>query len=421
MTAQPLERDVARWGVALFALIVCFQRFAVPGTPVSLLVPIAAGWAAVGIHRGLLTVDRTRLLLWLAAAGATALVGPLQVILTHAPLLSINSWALMMLTAAPAVLRVTTPTRAAYQLFLTGVVRVCTWFAGLTIFFLVSQYAGLRYHDWFATLVPGPLQMPGYVYTYPIAWQSPIYRSNAWIGLEASWTAFLLGLGTLAALLSRARPWRVVWLLTAILCTFSGSGFQLIAAGVVAMILGRRVHLLRSYAAAGLALAAAGIFTPVGQSIFGRVTELGNDRSSTSLRAVQPYVELWPHWALDLPTVLLGRGAGASQRLADDTHITGLLAPTATKVFMDYGLVAGALLFFFLVAMMLYTPEPAIAVALGAALWTIQTPTAVFLMATAVMLSIWSPVRPTTVPFASRGTAPALALPHAVHLPKEQP
>ena len=75
----------------------------------------------------------------------------------------------------------------------------------------------------------------------------------------------------------------------------------------------------------------AGIVTGIGELIVDRLDEGGSARSSTSLRAMEPYLHLAPQWALDLGKVMVGGGPGASQRVVQDLGITGLLVRPPPK------------------------------------------------------------------------------------------
>ena len=102
-----------------------------------------------------------------------------------------------------------------------------------------TQFAGIAYRDVFASVVPEPLQLSGYVITYPYAYGGTLFRANAWVGLEPSFVSFQLGLAALAAMMVR-RSWLVLALILAGLAsTASGSGILILLVGVAGLVSSR--------------------------------------------------------------------------------------------------------------------------------------------------------------------------------------
>jgi hypothetical protein len=383
----------------LWVATIVLQRLTVPGLPVPLLLPVVAGWAVWGVYRGVATVDRTRLTWWLVASAGGALVMPLQTSLVPQPLISPSSWALFMAVWAPFVLRASDRSPTAYRATLRLVALAGTALAALCIAMMATQLLGIPYRDWIADVVPEALRFTSedFVITYPLAYESPIYRANGWIGLEPSFVSAQIGLGLLAAVLAGMRRRVAAVLLVGMLCTAAGSGFLLAAVGLLVVALSRGRRMLRPYVPLGVAAVAAAVVTPIGRSLLSRATEAGAGRSSTSLRTVLPYQELWPSYVREPLGVLLGRGPGSSQDLVLATDIPGLIVPTPMKIFFEYGVVAGALVAGFLLLCMLRGPSRSIAFTLFFSLWTVQPGTTTVLIVAPVLLlvTVWSP-RPGT-------------------------
>jgi hypothetical protein len=141
-------------------------------------------------------------------------------------------------------------------------------------------------------------------------------------------------------------------------------------------------------AAVGILLA-----TPFGQLFLGRVTEADSPTASTSLRFGTAYTELWGPWTVDAITPLLGLGPGAAQRIVDGTGILGLLTPTAAKIFVEYGIIAGLVLAVFLISCYLDTPSRTLAIALFVSLWTVQASlsSTVLVSNVLILITLWSP------------------------------
>ena len=388
-----LAHDTLRFVTSIYVGVVLLQRFSVPNQPVALLLPlafVAAGW---GLTRGLLEVDDRRLVAWAAASGVTALIIPVQSFLLGRDLISFTSWGLFMASWLPFVFRLVDRRMATYLSVLRAVVRISVVLAVVCVVMVVSQYAGLAYRDYFAEVVPAPLQLGGFVITYPIVYDSPIYRANAWIGLEPSMVSLQLGLGLVAGLLTGARLRSLAVLLAGMVAATSGSGFAILVVALVVLLLSPARTLLRRFALPGVLVVAAGLASPQGQSIAGRLGTGGGVDPSLGLRAISPYSYLWPQWSTDLSLILLGGGPGSSQRLVDRSGILGLLVPTPIKIFFDYGLIAGLVLAAFILVCFVGGPSRTLSLALLISLWTLQPGTTTMVVVIPVLLLVawWSP------------------------------
>lgn len=377
----------------MFVGVILAQRLSIPGLPVALLLPMMIGWAWWGLRRGVIEIDPRRLLLWTAAVAATAVGMLVQTLLVADPFISVTSWALFIAVWLPAVVRLTDRRPAAYRGALAAVTRAGVWLAVACLVMMASQLLGLRYRDYMADVIPSWLLLKGFVITYPISFGSPIYRANAWIGLEPSIVSFLLGAAVLAAILIRSPRWVFLVLLAALVSTASGSGILIVVVGVLAMLATRARALLLRYAplaAVGLGVLA---LTPFGLALLARSGEASVAASSTSLRGVQPYAILWPDWVSNFTVTALGRGAGSSQRLLDQTGVGGLLVPTPAKIFFDYGLVAGLVLAAFLLFCFLDGPSLTIAFTLFVSLWAIQPGSvqACLIIPFLLLVTVWAP------------------------------
>lgn len=380
-----------RWAVTLFLLVVVLQRFAVPGSEVPLVLPAALAWIAQGLRWRVLEAHGPRVLWWVLAAGLTALVGPLQVALVSAPIISVGSWALLLMTFLPAVLRFRVRSEDVYRRVLRGVAGASVGLAALAVLFMVVQFAGIGYVDVVGRLLPGALELDGFETTYPLVYGSEIYRSNAWIGLEASFVSFMLALGALAGFLARVPLAWVAVILAGMLATAAGSGVLLLTIGLIVLVVTSGGDALRPVLVGGLAFLALAVATPMGPAMLNRVTEVRDTDSSTALRATQPYRTLVPEWVNDPVAVVLGRGAGASERLVDDTGVRGLFVPTVAKIFVDYGLLAGILLFILVFQTYLSGGGLPIAAGIAVSMWTLQAAAPHFVLLAVVLVTWWSP------------------------------
>lgn len=392
MIRDDLARSTVRWVGGLYIGYVLLQRFAVPGTPVALLLPFALAASAWGVLSGLATIHRNRLNAWLLAAGATALIIPVQSFILHRSLVSISSWGLWMVVWLPFTLHLVDRRLSTYLGVLRVVVNTTAVIAGACVLMMATQYAGLPYRDYFAQIVPTPLRLDGFVITYPISYGSPIYRANAWIGLEPSMISLQLGVGLVAALLTGTRTMIIALLLAGLVAATSGSGFAIIVVALVVLLATSARNVLKRYLFPAVAALTIGLASPMGQNIMGRVGG-GETDPSLGLRAIYPYEYLWPTWASDLSKVLFGDGPGSSQKLVEQSGVVGLLVPTPVKIFYDYGLLAGVVLAAMMILCFAGGHSRAISITLLVSLWTLQpgTTAIVVLMPALLLVAWWAP------------------------------
>ena len=388
------RRASVRWVGSLFAVLVVTQRFAAPGFPeVPVLLLLVAVWVGAGLLRGVLEVERRRAVLWLLAAGTTGLAVVAQPALVPSPVVSPTSWALFLCTWAPFVVVLRDRRRGTFLAALRPVVTVGTWLAAGCVVMMATQLAGLPYRDLLADVVPRAFLLQDFIITYPVFYGSPLYRANAWIGLEPSMVSAQLGLCVVAALLTRRRAGVVALLVCGLVAASAGSGLALVGVAVVVLAWHPARRLLARYLPVAVGAALLVLVAPWGASILSRFTEASTERSSTSLRATLPYEYLWPQWVGDPAWVLLGRGPGSSQRFVADSGILGLLVPTPVKIFFDYGLVAGLVLAVFMAYCYVEGPSRAFAGSLAVSMWAIQpgATTTVLVLPVLLLVTVWAP------------------------------
>jgi hypothetical protein len=383
--------DPATWVPALFALTFVFQRISVPGISIPITLPIAGLWVGLAFLRGLVTIDPRRFVIWcLAAAVSGAMVLP-QLLLVASPYVSFNSWALWMVVWLPLVVRLRDRSRVQYLRTLRAVAHVGLWLAVLSVAFIVTQLLGVRYYDWVADVVPDNLLVHDYVITYPITYGSEIYKSNGWVALEPSFLSFAIGICLVSALVTRMSVVKVLVLLAGLLSTAAGSGMAVVGVYIVCLLLVGRIGNLRRYALPALGVIGGFISTIFGQAVSQRVLEFGHARSSTSLRAIEPYIQLWPYWVRDPVAVVIGQGAGSSAEIVRGLGIAGLLVPSTAKVLFDYGLVGGTGLILLMIFTYVRSPEPLFALSLAASMFVLQTASQPLVICSIMLFAFWAP------------------------------
>jgi hypothetical protein len=392
--ARDLRVASARYVGGLFLTMVLVQRFATPGqSEVSILVPLVVAWVGWGMLRGIVEIDRARFGLWLAATGSSAVLIALQQRLVADPLVSVTAWGLLFAVWLPAVVRLKDRSREAFVLALRYIARIATGLAALCLVFIASQLAGVSYTDYLAQVVPRALLLQDFVITYPIVFESNLYRANGWIGLEPSFVSMQLGIGLIAAVLSGSRLRVLMLIIGGLVAATAGSGLA-IAAVAFLVVLGYPVrnNLVR-YLPLAVGGAAALVITPFGQAILGRLTEAGDSQSSTSLRGILPYEYVWPRWVYDPMAVLLGRGPGSSQKIVGESGILGLLTPTPVKIFVEYGVLVGLVIAVFMLFCYVGGPSRSLSVTLLVSLWMLQPGTTTMLAVLPLYLTTtwWAP------------------------------
>ena len=388
---SPATPDPAIWVVVLFGLTFILQRISLPGISIPVTVPIAGLWVGLAYLRGLVTIDPRRFLTWtLAAAISGAMVLP-QLILVASPYVSFNSWALWIVIWMPLVVRLRDRSRLAYLRTLRALAHIGLGLAVLSIAFITSQMLGVPYDDWLADVVPDNLLVQDYAISYPITYGSEIYKSNGWIALEPSFLSFMIGVCLVSALVTRMSVVKVLILVAGLLSTVAGSGMAVVAVYLVCLLVAGRIGSLRRYALPALVVIGSFTTTIFGQAVSDRVLEFGDSRSSTSLRAIEPYIQLWPHWVSDPVSILIGQGPGSSAEIVNGLAISGLLVPNTAKVLIDYGLVGGTGLIILMILTYVRSPEPMFALSMAASMFLLQTASQPLVICSIMLFAFWSP------------------------------
>ena len=394
MTTTPdLGPATVRWVGGLFAACVLLQRFAVPGLPVALILPLILLGAAWGLFRGLAELNRTRLLAWLVAAAVTAMAVALQGLVLQRSYVSLGSWGLFMMVWLPVTIQLVDRRLVTYIAVLRVVVATTAMLAAAAVAMTLTQYAGVPFRDWLADIVPDSMLLKNFATTYPVSYGSPIYRANAWVGLEPSMVSLQIGLGMIAALLIGARRSTIALLVVGLVVATSGSGVVLVVVALPILLASSARRQLARYLVPAAVVMVLGASSPMGQSILNRVGEGSTRQSSLSLRGAYPYEYLWPTWAGDFSGMVFGWGPGSSQVLVEQSGILGLMVPTPVKVFFDYGLLAGGALAAMLLLSFVGGHSRALSGSLLVSLWTLQpgTTAMIVIMPVLLLVSWWAP------------------------------
>lgn len=345
----------------LIITITAFQRFVIPGTVVSVALPVAfvvlIGLAA----RGQLKADVTRVALYLAAVAGCLLC----TVVTSAgsgPAPSITSMLLLLVLYIPLCFRVSDRLRDQFPRVLEFFQKVMVVGAVFCLLQTAVQLAGLPYEDLFETYLPPALIFTEYNTTYPIYYGSPILKANGFVFLEPSFASQFLAIAIIAQLmLGGKRWWRLALFGAALLATVSGTGIALLGVGLVVLAIRRGGQWTARAVAATFVVAVAVSFTPVGALLAERTGESSTSGSSGNARFVAPYVTIADAIGRDESVFLAGRGAGTVDTDVQFFNPTGVLVnyPALPKFIGEYG-VPTALVFlvFILTVLLRNVPSP---------------------------------------------------------------
>lgn len=343
--------------LALILVIVLTQRLAVPvgsGQQIPASLPLAVLVVVVGLTRGALVVDHARARLYALSVGVLVALTVLSLLRSQNP--SLLSIGFIVALYGFAALNAPELSASDVDWLLDCFVTVMLVAAGMGLAQMVLQYSGVPWQDWLAVVIPPHLLLDGYNTGDPIAWTSSFHRVNGVLFLEPSFFSYFLGLAAAIAVYRGRSMLAVTVLLLAIVPTLAGNGVVLLVVTSVAMAYGRRRRNLRVLVPPVAAAALLAWNTPIADRYLLRITEVGNDGSSSSLRFVQPYERLLQVWLPDPWGIAVGNGAGSATRLTGADQVGGLLVPIVPKLLIEYGIVGTALFLFFLLWSLLQGP-----------------------------------------------------------------
>ena len=349
-TAEAPHRDVEADSSTLRVLtilLVCelfLQRLVVPaaGTGVPVILPITLVGAVVLVRRGQLRTNLVRSRAYLIAMAACVLVA-FTSFARGEPDASLNSLMLLVVTYAPFIVglsreqaRLLLPRLLDRFVILAGVL------AGLALGQFGLQLVGVHYADVLGDLVPSQFLAQNFNTSYPVHYGSTLYKSNAFVGLEPSYTSQFLAVGLIVSVLRRTRVWQIALFLLAILSTVSGTGILLVGFAGVLLAVHKGLRFTLSALTVLVILVGALSLTPAAKIFASRATETSSSGSSGNLRFVTPYVRTWDNLSANPERALFGNGPGWSDRDSQAFSArTGLPLNYALlpKLLLEYGLV----------------------------------------------------------------------------------
>jgi hypothetical protein len=339
---DPAQCRAVRFTVALLMVSLVLQRLALSlgSSSVSLTLPAGLGLIAFGLLRGTLMLHRIRLLAYLALVGLVLLGFAWRATgAAGAATPSVPSMLQFLLLSAAGAVSFAEPVgqkiffRAVNQCFLLIAV------AGLLQF--AAQFAGLRLFSFTGILPDGMLFEQGYNLQIP-AGIGDLLKSNGFFLVEPSVFSQIMALGLMIEGLTTRRPRNLALFGAGLMVSFSGTGWIVLGAFVLAAPFRLGVRGLGLAAAMVVAVAgAAGLLVllapDISAAFANRLDEVLRPGTSGHMRFVTPYWLLGHVIGLDPASVLVGIGSGMAERqtLAYEYDVN-----TPVKVAVEFGLPA---------------------------------------------------------------------------------
>lgn len=338
----------AAWLGGAFVIVLLTQQLRVPGTSVPVASVATGVVLVVLVLRGARFKSLTAVLLCVILATyatAVTLLGAIR---------ATNSGAVEVLISIPFVWSVVAfapilDMTGVSQERLRAIVKYTLLFVcglGYVQFFVQiygGGYVGLR------EVVPTDWLLPGYVNTsgFGSSGMLPgLLRGNGMVFLEPSYAGQFYALGALL-FLSAGSIWSIP-MVAMVLLTGSGTGFLVLAAGVLVGLFAynRRSWLILIAIAASSYFALAGL--RLGDAMFDRTSELSNSESSGSIRFVAPYQHLSQFWGDFDVHAIFGLGSGGSGFYAGlaDTKANYSFLPSAIIDFGVVGVILAAVILY---------------------------------------------------------------------------
>lgn len=344
----------------LLIVVVLGQRFVLPLGALPIGIPLVAVYVGVAFlrARGALRYNRVRTELYLLSAGGLLLATWVNTFRQSD--WSVNSLLLLLVLYLPWVFCMASQYADLVVDLLRVYVRLMAAVAAVAIGQMAGQLTGVwAYQDYAGGFVPPQWLAQGYNTSFPMTWNSPIYKANAFLFLEPSFLCQFLALGVLVALLIRAPAWQPLLMGLGMACTLSGTGILLLVVGVTLLAFRHPSVIRPSYVVAGAVGLVIVFQTPAAEFLLDRRDETTQQGSSGYLRFVQPYTEVAAGLKEEPARYVTGAGPGTADRLLESARSNAGEAVVYTigpKLVFEYGLAAGVLFVVFILVAILRGP-----------------------------------------------------------------
>jgi hypothetical protein len=349
-------RTDRRLTCAFVVLLVLTQRIGFPygGTAVSLALPLTYLFVGALVVRHRMGVARVRSeLYWFALA----LVLTVTVLVAlRGGIFSTDSLLLLVSIYLPWTMRLASDGASVARAAGRAFVDLMVVLAVIGVAQLATQLTGIwQYRDYVGEAVPPQWQVPDYNTSIPLVWDSPHFKSNAFVLLEPSFLSQFCALAVLLGIVLHVRAWKLAVLVAGLASAVSGTGIVLLVVGAILLLVRARRRIRPKYvAAAGVAVVLV-LLSPVTPLLLERSDELSTPGSSGNGRFIAPYSVVATGLAAEPERYLVGDGAGNEQVLRWSGYDEARYANYSIipKLTFEYGVVAGGFFVLFLLVAML--------------------------------------------------------------------
>jgi hypothetical protein len=341
--ARDVPRAIRQFAVCTLVASIFLQRFAIPfgDKGIEVVGPLGLLFAAIGLWRGALLFHRTRLTLfallalWVVIGAACQAIAPNGYGVTPVQ----NSLLqFLLLTGFCTLSFAQEMDEAAFLTGASNILSIAAW-AGIAQFAL--QFVGIRIFAFTGILPDAALYERLYNLQIPLG-IGDVLKSNGFFLLEPSIFSQAMAMGLIIEVLAARRTWRMVLFVCALVLSFSGTGW-IVLAGFLATVgarLGGRGLLIGAYVV--VSLLAVGVLiillAPDALTVFSdRFGEISQPGTSGNMRFITPLQFTYDVLAHEDWSWLFGIGAGVSEKLdlAYDYNVN-----TPIKILLEFGLPA---------------------------------------------------------------------------------
>lgn len=329
-----------------FLLFICIflQRLALPVGSSQVSFAFVAGYAVFGalLLLGRLVIHPLLLVLFLASMTAATLS-----FVVSATAASLTSYVYLLAIYLLYIVKLRfregslVPVLDAYQAMMA--LAACLGLAQFGAQFVIGPDLAFPLDNF----LPEELILQGFNVMVPLAYGTPVLRSNGILFLEPSFFSQFLGLAIVIELQLRQRPFHLALYGAALLVSYSGTGIAIVALFVPWILLRRgSVALVAWLIVAGIIVLLAASALQL-ELLTSRVGEFSAPESSGFARFISPFL-LVRDFLLDSPASLLfGLGAGSVEDIMRRASQHAYLAhdPTWVKLLFEYGAITTVLLF----------------------------------------------------------------------------
>jgi hypothetical protein len=178
----------------------------------------------------------------------------------------------------------------------------------------LTQLLGIPYRDWLS-FIPREYILRDYNYNIPISFSSSLYKSNGIVFLEPSFYSQMISLAIIIEVYRYKKYWHLIFLLPALLLSFSGTGLILLAVGLLPFIFSLKVRRIFLFGIISLTFLILFFVSGFWSYTSNRISEFQRPGTSGYIRFISPVVNYVDFITEPGKTIehLFGLGPGGSE------------------------------------------------------------------------------------------------------------